>query len=116
VADADASAAYGFFIFWKLDVTSSMALAGNTTRCAEFLMSNHTIAERVFRHDPARCSTYRCVYAERDGPNRFVIEQPSSALSSFSNPAIAEVGAELDEKLSGLLRHLDVPVPQDLAR
>jgi hypothetical protein len=31
--DAAATAPYGFFIFWHLDVSASMALAGNTTLC-----------------------------------------------------------------------------------
>ena len=53
VADADASAPHGFLIFWRLDTAPVMSLAGNSTRCTAYLMGNHTIAERMYRHDPA---------------------------------------------------------------
>ena len=53
VADADASAPRGFLIFWRLDTTPVMSLAGNTTRCTAYLMGNHTVAEQMYRHDPA---------------------------------------------------------------
>jgi uncharacterized protein (DUF302 family) len=119
VADAAATAPFGFFIFWKMDVTPAMTLAGDTARCTEFLMGNHTIAERMFRHD-AGAMLYvplrTVIYAAPEGPTRFVIDQPSSTLSSFSNPAIAEVGVELDRKLETLLRYLDAPIPEALVQ
>ena len=34
-------------------LTPVMSLAGNTTRCTAYLMGNHTIAEQMYRHDPA---------------------------------------------------------------
>ena len=42
VADADAAAPYGFLIFWRLDTTPVMSLAGNSARCTAYLMGNHT--------------------------------------------------------------------------
>ena len=53
LADVAASAPYGFLIYWKMDLTPLMSLAGNTWRCTEYLMGNHTIAEKMYRHDPA---------------------------------------------------------------
>ena len=98
---------------------AAMTLAGDTARCTEFLMGNHTIAERMFRHD-AGAMLYvplrTVIYAAPEGPTRFVIDQPSSPLSSFSNPAIAEVGVELDRKLETLLRYLDAPIPEALVQ
>jgi uncharacterized protein (DUF302 family) len=118
VADAAAWAPHGFFTFWKLDVTPTMALAGNTARCTQYLMGNHTIAERMFRHDPSAllyAPLRTLIYADRDRPTRFVIDQPSTVFSSFANTAIADVGVELDHKLATLLEYLDVPVPEVLA-
>jgi hypothetical protein len=43
-ADAAATAPFGFFIFWQLDVDPSMSLNGNIAKCSEYLMGNHTIA------------------------------------------------------------------------
>ncbi len=118
VADAASVAPLGFFIFWKMDVTPTMTLAGNTSRCTEFLMGNHTVAERMFRHDAAvmlYVPLRTLIYADEGGPTRFVIDQPSTTLGGFANPAIAEVGSELDQKLCNLLQHLDVPVPAAFA-
>src|SRR5216683_2142898 len=53
VADAVKSAPHGFFIYWRTDLTPLMSLAGSTTPCSAYLMGNHTIAQRMYRHDPA---------------------------------------------------------------
>src|SRR4051812_17727833 len=42
----------GFLIYWRNDVDKMMAPAGNSARCVSYLMGNHTIAERMYRHDP----------------------------------------------------------------
>lgn len=114
VADSLAYAPHGFFLYWKMDTTRLMSLAGNHAPCTEYLMGNHVIAERMFRHDPsvmlyAPLRLVICV--DVVGRTRFVIEQPSSQFSSFGNAEIAKVGIELDEKLAALLGALDVAVP-----
>jgi hypothetical protein len=117
VADATASAPHGFFIFFVMDVSASMRLAGNTTRCAEYLMGNNTIAERMFRLDPIAMlyvPLRTLIFAAHDGPTTFVVEQPSSTLSSLGNAEINSVGTELDGKLATLLEALDVRVPEIL--
>ena len=53
VADAGASAPHGFLIFWRLDTTPVMSLAGDPARCTAYLMGNQTIAEQMYRHDPS---------------------------------------------------------------
>jgi hypothetical protein len=53
LAMAEAAAPHGFLIYWSSDVTSLMALAADGGRCVLYLMGNHTIAERMYRHDPA---------------------------------------------------------------
>jgi hypothetical protein len=48
------SAPHGFLIYFRNDVHPVMALAGDHADCAAYLMGNHVIAERMFRHDPQR--------------------------------------------------------------
>jgi uncharacterized protein (DUF302 family) len=95
-----------------------MSLAGDHARCVEYLMGNHTIAERMFRHDP-RVMMYvplrTVITADADGATRFTIDQPSTVLSSFRDTEIAKVGDELDRNVAALLEHLALPVPPALA-
>jgi uncharacterized protein (DUF302 family) len=110
----DEIAAHGFLIYWKLAADPLMGLAGDTARCTAYLMGNHTIAERMFRHDPAAMlyAPLRTVISQTpDGPTLFSTEQPSRQFSSFGNPDIAAVGIELDHKLARLLDTLHLPVP-----
>lgn len=44
----------------------------------------------------------------------FAVDQPSTRFASFGNADIAATGRKLDEKLAGLLRDLDLPVPAAL--
>jgi hypothetical protein len=118
VADADATAPFGFFIYWSLDINPSMELNGNTAKCCEYLMGNHTIAEKMFRVD-ATAMLYvplrLVIFQETEGPTTLVIEKPSDVLGSLLRPQIDVVGLELDRKLAALLRHLTMPVPKELA-
>jgi Domain of unknown function DUF302 len=115
VADARAMAPFDFFIFWEMDVTETMRLAGNTARCTEYLMGNHVIAERMFREDPTAMlyvPLRTLIYAPQDDAgSTFVVEQPSSILSSLGNPNISAVGEELDGKLARLFEALGLAVP-----
>ncbi|MEV4656899.1 hypothetical protein [Micromonospora sp. NPDC049301] len=79
----------------------------------EYLMGNHSTAERMFRHDPAVMlfAPSRTVITSDDGGGTcFRIEQPSHAFASFGNAHIARVGIELDHQVVALLAHLGVPV------
>lgn len=116
VADA-AAAPHGFFLYWRVDLAPLMGLAGHTHRCVEYLMGNHTIAERMFRHDPAialYAPLRTAILVDADGHTRFVIDQPSTCFSSFDTPEITGVGLELDGKVAALLRALDVEAPEAL--
>jgi uncharacterized protein (DUF302 family) len=111
------SAPYGFLTYYRIDTQPMMSLAGDSARCVEYLMGNHTIAERMFRHDPTAMmyAPLRTVITSRDGgDSHFSIEQPSSLLSSFGSEEIAAVGIELDRKVATLLEHLELPVPPAL--
>ncbi|WP_248958683.1 DUF302 domain-containing protein [Sphaerisporangium perillae] len=113
----DRSAPHGFMIYWRYDAHTMMRLAGDRFRCTEYLMGNHVIAERMFRHDPAVMlyAPLRTAICEgADGVTRLVFDRPSSGFGSFGIPEVASVGLELDRKVAVLLRALSVPVPATL--
>jgi len=117
LADAAESAPHGFLRFWSTDVGDLMRLAGHRGGCATYLMGNHTIAERMYRHDPAvmlYAPLRTTIHEDRQGGTRFSIDQPSSRFASFGDPDITSVGLELDRKAVHLLRVLEVPVPAAL--
>ena len=106
-----------FIVYWSGDFTSLMALAGDRGRCVEYLMGNHTIAQRMYRYNPAillYAPLRTAIVEDADGATWFTFDQPSTRFGSFNTPQITEVGIELDHKLAALLEHLDVPVPAAL--
>jgi uncharacterized protein (DUF302 family) len=118
VAAAAENAPHGFMRFWSTDVGGLMRLAGNPGSSATYLMGNHTIAERMYRHEPAvmlYAPLRTMIHQDRQGVTRFSIDQPSTRFASFDVPDIAAVGLELDRKVVNLLRVLDVPVPPALS-
>jgi uncharacterized protein (DUF302 family) len=81
-------------------------------------MGNHTIAERMYRHDPGiilYAPLRTAIHEDADGTAWFSVDQPSTRFASFGDPAITTVGLELDHKLAALLEHLGAPVPPALA-
>jgi hypothetical protein len=114
---AEINAPHGFMIYWKTDVTAIMAGSPSGWKSTEYLMGNHVIAERMFRHDagvmlhaPLRTE----IYADPEGGTQFIIDRPSAHFASYGNPAITEVGEELDNLVAGLLGALGAPVPREL--
>ena len=113
LADVKASAPNEFLLYWRLDLTPLMSLAGNTRRATEYLMGNHTIAETMYRHDPA-VGLYvplRCLIYESEEGTRFAIDQPSTTLASMGRKEIATVGKDLDRKLARLFGVLGIDAP-----
>ncbi|MFF0152778.1 hypothetical protein [Micromonospora sp. NPDC005203] len=112
-------APHAFLVYWSSgDLRPMMSLAGDRRHCVEYLMGNHTTAERMFRHDPAVMlyAPLRTLISDRpDGGARFVIEQPSRAFGSLGVAAVHEVGRDLDSAVAALLTHLKVPVPAGLS-
>jgi uncharacterized protein (DUF302 family) len=111
------SAPHGFLIYFRNDVHPVMALAGASADCVAYLMGNHVIAERMFRHDPRAmmyAPLHTVIWEDRHGDAWFTIDQPSKQFASFDIPEITEVGIELDHKLAALLDALEVPVPPEL--
>jgi hypothetical protein len=119
VGQVTASAApHDFLIYWRLDATPLMGLAGHHRRCVEYLMGNHMIAERMFRHDPAvllYAPLRLAIHDDADGRAHLAIDQPSAQFASFGDLSITQVGLELDQKLAALLTHLRAPIPDALA-
>jgi uncharacterized protein (DUF302 family) len=111
------NAPHGFIIYWVGDFAPLMRLAGDQQRCVSYLMGNHTIAERMYRHNPGimmYAPLRTAIYTDAAGTTWFTADQPSMQFGSFGNPAITEVGIELDRKLAALLELLGAPVPDAL--
>jgi hypothetical protein len=114
VARIGASAPHGFLLYGRVDISPFCALAGYPWRCTTYLMGNHVVAERMYRHDPGVMlyAPLRTVINEdRSGGVHFAIDQPSGRFASFDNPDIAATGRLLDQKLADLLTVLELPVP-----
>lgn len=117
LADVTALAPLGFVIYARIPVDPLMRLAGHTTRCTEYLMGNHTIAERMFRHTPEamlHAPLRTVLWEDAAGATHLSVDQPSALFASYGIPEVAGVGVELDRKLAALLRHLGVDTPDEL--
>jgi len=113
----DARAPNGFVIYFRNDWHPVMQAAGDQAGCIAYGMGNHTIAERMFRHDPRvmlYAPLHTVIWEDSDGSAWFSVDQPSTQFSSFRLPAVAEVGVELDRKLANLLDVLGLEVPRSL--
>lgn len=111
------NAPHDFILYWAHDFTSLMNLAGDDGRCVEYLMGNHTIAQKMYRYNPAillYAPLRTAIVEDADGVTWFTVDQPSTRFSSFGTPEITSVGAELDRKLATLLALLEAPVPAAL--
>jgi hypothetical protein len=118
ILDATAeNAPHDFILYWSHDFTSLMGLAGDRGRCVEYLMGNHTIAQKMYRYNPAillYAPLRTAIVEDADHATWFTFDQPSTRFGSFNTPQITKVGIELDHKLAALLEHLDAPVPAAL--
>lgn len=113
------NAPHDFMIFWSLDNTAIMQASGDRWHSVQYLMGNHTIAQRMFHHDPGvllYAPLRTTIYEDPRGETCFSIDQPSAQFASFGDPEIAAVGVELDRKVAALLDHLGVPVPERLVQ
>lgn len=118
VEAAAENAPHAFVRFWTFDVAPVMGLAGHPAPCVEYLIGNHTIAERMYRHDPAvmlYAPLRTMIHEDADKVVWFSIDQPATRFASFGVPAIKAVGIELDRLVAALLDTLGAPVPAVLA-
>ena len=114
---AEINAPHGFMRYARMDVTALMASSPSYWKATQYLMGNHTIAERMFRHEPSvmlHAPLRTLLYADANGDTRLAVDQPSLLFASYDNPEIAAVGQELDALLVGLIELLDGEVPDEL--
>ena len=120
IALFDAVAPLGLMRFASIDVQAYMHTSGTHRPGVEYLVGNHTIAERMYRHEPAAmlyAPLRLFIYADDSGQGVLVIDQPSSLFGSLgSDTEVAAVGRELDEKIAAVLSAIGVDVPADLAQ
>jgi hypothetical protein len=51
--ETEINAPHGFMIYYRSDLTAVMAGSQSFWKATQYLTGNHTIAERMFRHDPS---------------------------------------------------------------
>lgn len=116
-AEADRAAPNGFLRYATIEAGPLFAIAGHQARSVVYLMGNHTIAETMYRHDPAimlYAPLRTVLYEDLDGGTHFALDRPSDHFGAFGHPEIAAAGVLLDEKLATLLAVLGVEVPDGL--
>jgi hypothetical protein len=114
---AEINAPHGFMRYYRSDLTAAMAGSPSLWQATQYLMGNHTIAERMFRHEPSvmlHAPLRTLIYADADGDTKFAVDQPSLLFGSYGNPDIAAVGDELDALLARLITLLGGTVPDEL--
>ena len=114
---AETNAPHGFMRYVRADVATLMASSPSPWKATQYLMGNHTIAERMFRHEPSvmlHAPLRTLLYADAYGNTKLAVDQPSLLFASYDNPEIAGVGQELDALLVGLIELLGGEVPGQL--
>ena len=109
--DPDELAPHGFVLYWRADMAPLMTAAGELRPCTAYLMGSHSVAEQIYRRDPAvmlYAPLRTLIYIDAADRTRFAVDQPSTAMAGFGDQAIAELGASLDRQLAALLEALGV--------
>jgi len=104
----------GFVLYWRADMAPLMTATGELRPCTGYLMGQ-AIPEKLYRKDPAVMlySPLRTlIYIDSRDRTRFAVDQPSTVLSGFTDPAIARLGVDLDHQLAELLDSLGVEAGQ----
>ncbi|MFJ9843238.1 DUF302 domain-containing protein [Kitasatospora sp. NPDC101155] len=111
---AEINAPYGFMRYYRGDLTALMAGSPSHWKATQYLMGNHTIAERMFRHDPSvmlHAPLRTLLYADPDGDTKLAVDQPSLLFASYHDERISAVGRELDALLAQLISLLGGEMP-----
>ena len=114
---AEINAPHGFMRYYRSDITAAMSGSPSVWKTTQYLMGNHTIAERMFRHDPSvtlHAPLRTVLYVDLDGETKLAVDQPSLLFDSYDKPEIAAVGRELDGLLAGLITSLAGDTPPQL--
>jgi hypothetical protein len=116
-ADQGEPCPQGFVLYWRADLTPRATAAGDVRPCTAYLMGCHAVAEKIYRRDPAvmlYAPLRALIYIDSGDRTRFAVDQPSTVLTGFADPAIAGFGADLDRQLAALLEALGVEANQVL--
>ncbi len=120
LALSDTVAPLGLMRFGSIDALAYFRTSGTDRPSIEYLVGNHTIAERMYRHEPATmlyAPLRLLIYADDDGQAVLVIDQPSTLFGSLGDRAdVAAVGRELDQKVAAVLSAMGVDVPAGLTK
>lgn len=111
-----ANAPHGLMIFASIDAKPLMSAAGHHNPAVEYLLGNHVIAERMYRHSPLAllyAPLRVLIFADEHGNAVFALDQPSTVFAGLDDPRITEVGHELDRKVTALLAVIGVD-PQEI--
>jgi hypothetical protein len=112
-AAVDRMAPHRLIRYATIEATQMMSLAGHSTKAVEYLLGNHVIAERMFRHDP-RALLYAplrvLIFSDAGGDAVFSLDQPSTAFGSLGIDEVTQIGVELDDTVAALLKVLGVDV------
>ncbi|BBY29909.1 DUF302 domain-containing protein [Mycolicibacterium sediminis] len=114
---AERTAPYGFMRYYGVDLTAVFATASAPWTGRQYLMGNHTIAERMFRHDPAvmlHAPLRTLLYVDPAGTTNLAVDQPSLLFGSYGSTEIEAVGRHLDSLLAGLVVTLGGDAPTEL--
>jgi hypothetical protein len=114
---AEINAPHGFMRYYRGDITAAMSRSPSVWKTTQYLMGNHTIAERMFRHDPSamlHAPLRTVLYVDPNGDTKLAVDQPSLLFDSYGKPEIAAVGRELDELLARLITLLGGELPTQL--
>jgi hypothetical protein len=114
---AEINAPHGFMRYYRSDVTAAMAGSASFWKATEYLMGNHTIAERMFHDDPAvmlYAPLRTLLYADPDGDTKLAVDQPSLLFASYNTPGITAIGEHLDDLLARLIITMGGDLPKEL--
>ena len=109
----------GFVRVWSSTPSDLMRFAGSPAPSAVWLIVNHGITARLYRHDPSALlySPLRIeAHSAQDAGTIVSFDVPSLQLRSFAINKVTQAGAELDRALGALLEDLGIPRPSALRR
>ena len=109
----------GFVRVWSSRPGELLSAAGSRRPSAVWLIVNHAIGARLFRHDPttALYSPLRVeAHAAAGAGTVLAFDVPGARLRSFGTNKVTQAGAELDRALGDLVEDLGLPRPSALRR
>ncbi len=89
LAVVEEAAPFGFLIYNKIDADPLLRLAGDEAFCTSYLMGNHTIAERMFRYEPAvllYAPLHTVIWGDLDGPGALHLRQAQRPVRQLRQP------------------------------